>query len=184
MRIVYDDLAEFAEIRLRCENTRKSRCVSIAHFMTGALPMTTSAFMSCAAKLRKAVNLMRERLIELVGQATAICDGTFCWDCEYKNEIQNGRCCSSLIADRLLANGVIVPPYRCGTVVYVVRSQTSNGKNLYMRKERIDHYRTFNNGTFMIFESGRISVRDDQWGRCVFATPEEAEQALKGECND
>lgn len=23
MRIVYDDLAEFAEIRLRCENTRK-----------------------------------------------------------------------------------------------------------------------------------------------------------------
>jgi hypothetical protein len=23
MRIVYDDLAEFAEVRLRCENTRK-----------------------------------------------------------------------------------------------------------------------------------------------------------------
>lgn len=27
MRIVYDDLAEFAEVRIRCENTRqKSRC--------------------------------------------------------------------------------------------------------------------------------------------------------------
>lgn len=90
-------------------------------------------------------------------------------------------CHAGALADYLISNDVIVPPYRCGTVVYVVRSQTSNGKNLYMRKERIDHYRTFDDGTFMIFESGRCSVRNDQWSRCVFATPEEAEQALKGE---
>ena len=83
------------------------------------------------------------------------------------------------IADLLLANGVIVLPYKCGTIVYVVRSQTSNGKNLYMRQERIEQYRTFNDRTFMIFASGRVSVRNDQWSRCVFATPEEAEQALK-----
>lgn len=115
---------------------------------------------------------MRDRLIELLLESEQF-NGA------------DGKADANTIADHLLENGVIVPPYRCGTVVYVVRSQTSNGKNLYMRKERIDHYRMFNNGTFMIFESGRCSVRNDQWNRCVFVTPEEAEQALKGgESND
>lgn len=127
---------------------------------------------------------MRDRLIELL-LADVGCDKDGrgdCSMCEYKYS-EDGciKHLATLLADHLLANGVIVPPYRCGTVVYVVRSQTSNGKNLYMRKERIDHYRTFNNGTFMIFESRRISVRDDQWNGSVFATQEEAEQELKGE---
>ena len=124
---------------------------------------------------------MRDRLVELISKARAECASTSCFQCEYQDKEMPKDCVPRLIADHLLANGVIVPPYRCGTVVYVVRSQTSNGKNLYMRKERIDHYRMFNNGTFMIFESGRCSVRNDQWNRCVFVTPEEAEQALKGE---
>ena len=110
---------------------------------------------------------MRDRLIELIKDSS-----------QYINE-QDGLV--ECLADHLLANGVIVPHYKCGTTVYVLRSQTSNGENLYMRKERIDHYRTFNNGTFMIFESGRISVRNDQWNGSVFATQEEAEQAMKGE---
>ena len=122
---------------------------------------------------------MRDRLVELISKARAECASTSCFQCEYQDKEMPKDCVPRLIADHLLANGVIVPPYRCGTVVYVVRSQTSNGKNLYMRKERIDHYRMFNNGTFMIFESGRCSVRNDQWSRCVFVTPEEAEQALK-----
>ena len=119
---------------------------------------------------------MRDRLIELILKCEKENDVLACYH-ERPKHIQ----AAEIIADHLLENGVIVPPYRCGTVVYVVRSQTSNGKNLYMRKERIDHYRMFNNGTFMIFESGRCSVRNDQWSRCVFVTPEEAEQALKGE---
>ena len=122
---------------------------------------------------------MRDRLVELISKARAECASTSCFQCEYQDKEMPKDCVPRLIADHLLANGVIVPPYRCGTVVYVVRSQTSNGKNLYMRKERIDHYRMFNNGTFMIFESGRCSVRNDRWSRCVFVTPEEAEQALK-----
>ena len=126
---------------------------------------------------------MKDRLVELISKARAECASTSCFQCEYQDKEMPKDCVPRLIADHLLANGVIVPPYRCGTVVYVVRSQTSNGKNLYMRKERIDHYRMFNNGTFMIFESGRCSVCNDQWSRCVFATPEEAEQALKGEHN-
>ena len=122
---------------------------------------------------------MRDRLVELISKARAECASTSCFQCEYQDKEMPKDCVPRLIADHLLANGVIVPPYRCGTVVYVVRSQTSNGKNLYMRKERIDHYRMFNYGTFMIFESGRCSVRNDQWSRCVFVSPDEAEQALK-----
>lgn len=126
-------------------------------------------------------NKMCDRLIELINQADDKCGHTSCGECgRFGTEYD---CLIGLIADYLLENGVIVPPYKCGTVVYVVRSQTSNGKNLYMRKERIDHYRTFNDGTYMIFESGRVSVRNDQWSRSVFATPEEAEQVLKGECH-
>lgn len=115
---------------------------------------------------------MRDRLKKLILESDILCSscGEFsCYDC------------SEYIADHLLENGVIVPPYKCGTVVYVLRSQTSNGENLYMRQERIEQYRTSNNGTFMTFESGRISVRNDQWNGSVFATPEEAERALKGE---
>lgn len=35
MKIVYDDLPEFAEVRLRCENTRKKVCANIVRFLTG-----------------------------------------------------------------------------------------------------------------------------------------------------
>lgn len=128
---------------------------------------------------------MRDRLVELIKQANEKCRSTKncddCSACDTGDEPDD--CLKYNIADHLLANGVIVPPYKCGTVVYVLRSQTSNGENLYMRQERIEQYRTSNNGTFMTFESGRISVRNDQWNGSVFATPEEAERALKGEHN-
>ena len=116
--------------------------------------------------------LMRDKLKKLILENDILC---------HTSGENTDSYCAEYLADRLIENGVIVPPYKCGTVVYVLRSKTSNGKNLYMREERIDHYRTFNNGTFMIFESGRVSVRNDQWKGSVFATPEEAEHALKGE---
>ena len=117
---------------------------------------------------------MRDRLIELLEEADAKV-GEYIRENDHMDFVPTRAELHGVEADHLLANDVIVPPYRSGTVVYVVRSQTSNGKNLYMRKERIDHYRMFN--------SGRCSVRNDQWSRCVFATPEDAEQALKGEHN-
>lgn len=114
---------------------------------------------------------MRERLIELFGKArkTAIAKGA-------NSDIERNM----LFADFLLENGVIVPPCKIGTVVYVVRSKTSNGKNLYMREERIDHYRVFDGMTFMCFERGEMSVADYMWKESVFLTKEEAEKALKG----
>ena len=122
---------------------------------------------------------MCDRLIELIKQADDKCGHTSCGECgRFGTE---DDCLIGLIADYLIENGVIVPPYKCGTVVYVLRSQTSNGKNLYMREERIDHYRTFDYGTFMIFESGRTSIKNDLWSTSVFTTHEEAKQELKEE---
>lgn len=82
------------------------------------------------------------------------------------------------LADHLLANGVIVPPVKVGQMVYVLRSQTSDGKNLYLRAERISHYRVFGETSFMCFESQRGSVADHLWHTSVFLTREEAEKAL------
>lgn len=124
--------------------------------------------------------MMRDRLIELLEEADAKV-GEYIRENDHMDFVPTRAELHGVEADHLLANDVIVPPYRCGTVVYVVRSQTSNGKNLYMREERIDHYRVFNDRTFMIFESGRTSVDNDLWGKRVFRAREEAEQALKGE---
>lgn len=44
MRIIYDDLPEFVEVRLRCENTRKNQCVNTAPFMTVARLTTTDIY--------------------------------------------------------------------------------------------------------------------------------------------
>lgn len=111
---------------------------------------------------------MRDRLIELLEA-----------ECGFSRYMTDDERRAKL-ADHLLANGVIVPPYKVGQIVYVVRSQTSNGKNLYLRQERIDHYRIFNDRSFMCFESNRISVSSDAWSTTVFPTKEEAEKALKG----
>lgn len=125
---------------------------------------------------------MRERLIELVGQATARCNGTFCWDCEYKNEIQDGRCCSSLITDHRLANGVIVPPCAVRDIVYMVTpggrihekkvlgSKSVVGSNL---RDEIWVKHSFTCESALVFN-------EDDIGKTVFLSREEAEQALKG----
>lgn len=70
-------------------------------------------------------------------------------------------------------------PCKVGRVVYVLRSQTSNGKNLYLREERISHYRVFTDHIFMCFESGRLSVPNYLWNKTVFLNRDEAEKKLK-----
>jgi hypothetical protein len=104
---------------------------------------------------------MRDRLIRLINHCTS------CEECRDED-----------IADFLLANGVIVPPFKVGTHVYVLRSKTSNGKNLYLREEHIDHYRIFGERAYMCFFSDRTSVPNYLWGKTVFLIREEAEKAL------
>lgn len=112
---------------------------------------------------------MRDRLIELLDSKQHQGNST---------ETGVNYIFNSELADFLLANGVIVPPFKVGTHVYVLRSKTSNGKNLYLREEQIDHYRIFRERAYMCFFSDRISVPNYLWGKTVFLTREEAEKAL------
>ena len=60
----------------------------------------------------------REKLIELISVAEDKCDSIYdCDSCEY---VLPGSCRKELIADYLLANGVIVPPCKVGDIVYVI----------------------------------------------------------------
>lgn len=81
---------------------------------------------------------------------------------------------------RKQSENTVVLPYKVGQVVYVLKSKTSNGKNLYLREERISHYRIFGDWSYMCFESERLSVPDYLWKTTVFLTQEEAEAKMKG----
>ena len=63
---------------------------------------------------------MRDRLIELISKAREGCTSTSCFQCEYQDKEMPKDCVPRLIADHLLANGIIVPPCKVGDTVYVV----------------------------------------------------------------
>lgn len=69
-------------------------------------------------------------------------------------------------------------PYKIGQLVYVLRSQTGDGKNLYLRAERIFYYKVFFNVVFMCFASGRLSIESNLWETRVFLDRAEAERKL------
>lgn len=123
----------------------------------------------------------RERLAELIRDKT--CGNNACipfLDCEKCGNFPLADKDVDRLVDRILADGWMRPPFTIGQTVYVLRSKTSNGKNLYLKEERVDHYRVFKDGRFMCFESGRTSVSDHLWETSVFPTREEAEKALRG----
>ena len=83
---------------------------------------------------------------------------------------------TQLMADHLLAAGVVVPPCKVGRLVYVIRSQTGDNKNLYIFEDRITHYRVFSDYVSMCFENHTAELSYN-WSN-VFLTREEAERAL------
>ena len=105
---------------------------------------------------------MRERLIELIQKAVDGC----------------ARHWAEVIADYLLANGVIAPPCNIGDKVYMLVTKRthsyefSNGKML-----RKDNQHTFIKESRLV-ESNFFRVIKD-FGKTVFLTREEAERAMK-----
>lgn len=83
------------------------------------------------------------------------------------------------LADYLLANGVIVPPYEIGTKVYVITSATSNGKNLYIFEDTITAYQINMGYRVMCFDN-HLGEPHWNWDK-VLLTKEEAEAELKKE---
>lgn len=68
-------------------------------------------------------------------------------------------------------------PYAIGTKVFVIRSLTSNNKNLYITEDFIEGYRISRDHIMMTFDV-RLSMGDWQWDK-IFTTREEAEAKLK-----
>ncbi len=75
-----------------------------------------------------------------------------------------GDCVEAMVADFLLANGVIVPPCKVGDIIYALT---------YNRKDYMPLKVTS-------LESLVRWMDEDQFGHSLFTTREEAEQALKG----
>ena len=111
---------------------------------------------------------MRDRLIELMKETRCEkdCDG-------FKNEEVCKGCtaCEKYAesADYLLENGVIVPPCKVGTTIYMIvekRAKVTREYFRFIKKTKL---------TFLNLE--RVLKT---WGKTVFLTKEEAEKALKG----
>lgn len=110
----------------------------------------------------------RERLIELI-KNTDFADEYECKLCDKEIDYCE-HCNCSRIADYLLANGVIVPPFKFGSTIWIIRN-----REIYPHK--IDH--------LVISEFGMYSTGISlKWcvgklGKTVFLTKEDAEEKLK-----
>lgn len=119
----------------------------------------------------------RDRLIEMLIEAEAMCDNTLdCEDCKYEH---SGKCKNELTADHLLANGVIVPPCKVGDKVYMLVTRKTHSVEFEKGKRmlRVDNQHTFIKQTHLT-KLNFFKVLDD-FGKTIFLTKEEAEQALK-----
>ncbi len=129
---------------------------------------------------------MRDRLIELIKKADDeyrdICDR--CDKDGYKSYPQY----EEFVADRILANGVIAPPYKVGDTVYYIniyfhimlyrdRVYEAVVSRIVVTKYGVSHVIRIHGGHAV------NEIPNVEFGKTVFLTREEAEQALKGECN-
>ena len=112
-------------------------------------------------------------------QVRTKCATTTCDDCEFRKS--EGVCTINLIADHLLANGVIVPPCKVGDKVYFIDScKTAEdfGKEYVSWSEVLQL--TFNCfGEWVLLTDKRLLDMGE-----VFLTKEEAEAKLRGVQND
>lgn len=148
---------------------------------------------------------MRDRLIELHKQAKLMCMETKCENCVGWG--QGAFCFCHMLADHLLANGVIVPPCKANDKIFALGAE--NG--VLQIKECTVDYLGFEDANSLevhvMFECdedcegcyfsswsqmhcgewtcdgqyGEGVIPFDDFGKTVFITREEAERALKGE---
>jgi hypothetical protein len=116
---------------------------------------------------------MRDRLIELIQQATTLYLDYL--DSLDQNGLIDTEGRSKFIADHLLANGVIVPPCKVGDIIYHLHPNHNNEwgieekevLSVMIDKQGIKIYAA----TMELFWSMHFGI-------CVFLTKEEAEKAL------
>jgi hypothetical protein len=120
---------------------------------------------------------MRDRLIEILREPTPIIR----WY-DLVGESRMSIVDAERYADHLLKNGVIVPPCKVGDTLYVLVGEPSQTIAEF-------HVRTVVFGevhdVIGLTNKSVITIWDKRWydlfGKIIFLTREEAEQALKGE---
>jgi hypothetical protein len=115
----------------------------------------------------------RERLIKLLREAEAKCTNTGqCRLCEQYGK--GGDCQRELIADCLLANGVLCPPCKVGDTVY----QTDSCR---VYESEIDYIEV--HGFVTIFYADGVAFDERAIGESIFLSRELAEKALAERSN-
>lgn len=133
---------------------------------------------------------MREKLIELIEEAENICqnkDPVECATCEYARKPY--PCTNGLIADHLLADGWIRPPCKVGDKVYALVNDIDGSSVEIMEADVIYHEddgcKTWSLGFCQYDQFGKVTdvayktVYEEQFGKAVFLSREDAEKALK-----
>lgn len=124
------------------------------------------------------MNLMRDRLVDLVSKAREKCGSMNCLDCKYQDrETQTTRCYSYLIVDCLLENGVIVPPCKVGDTVYYI----SGIHRSLIKSATVVEIIANSTGVINLFVNSENGLSFEDSLDTFFFTREEAEQALKVE---
>ena len=128
---------------------------------------------------------MRDRLIELFERFDYYAP---CERCT-KSIKMCEKCKNERYTDYLLANGVIVPPCKVGQTIYY-HFQFSNKRILpFTRKAKVKKICCSNNKMKFVVDAELIDAKEkgimksfdfDDFGKTVFLTRQEAEQALKG----
>jgi len=134
------------------------------------------------------VNIIKERLIELLHQAEIewISNGIKTIEYALKEDlICQIQTRQEFIVDYLLKNGVIVPPCKVGDTVYEaltkvnhIRSNKVVGFHLGKFPNVLGHKRKEYLVCYSDYSLTHINI--EKFGKTVFLTKKEAEQALKG----
>lgn len=120
----------------------------------------------------------REKLIEMCENLILSCKASLCEDCEHI-QIDYPHCMGVHFADHLLSNGVIVPPCKVGDTVYYPAHETSvvYETKVYAIGERRGKI-TINPKAYPI---DAITMFGVEFGKTIFLTKSQAEEALKNE---
>lgn len=103
----------------------------------------------------------RKRMIELIREAF---------------NVNGGETTVDKAADHLLANGVVVPPCKVGDKIYYLDRYSGE-----VEEDTVKFFTFTKNGVRPLLERHNKRFWEFySWGKTVFLTKEEAEQALKG----
>ena len=130
------------------------------------------------------LDLMRDRLVKMLAEGRELCEKIQCEGCRRSCKGLND-CIANVQAEHLLANGVIVPPCKVGDTVYYLNFY--NHMLLYRDRfyeAEVARIVVTKHGVSIVIrirgEHTTYEIPYAEFGKNVFITSEEAEQALKG----